>query len=100
MTHGPAVIGCPTPGAHKMAPKRAITRQRPPDVIANDPRERILSGERADGETIRHEALAEEYDVSHMSVGKALKQLDAEGRVRWTRPAPCLRRISGEPGKT
>ena len=49
-----------------MAGKRAITKQSLPDVIANDLRERILSGELAEGETIRQEALAEEYDVSRM----------------------------------
>lgn len=61
--------------------KRAISRQSLPDVIANDLRERILSGDLTDGETIRQEALAEEYDVSRMPVREALKQLDAEGLV-------------------
>ncbi len=50
-------------------------------MIANDLRERILSGELGDGETIRQEALAVEYDVSRMPVREALKQLDAEGLV-------------------
>ncbi|MGI9369745.1 MAG: GntR family transcriptional regulator [Ruegeria sp.] len=67
-----------------MAAKRAITRQSLPDVIASDVRERILSGELAEGETIRQEALAEEYDVSRMPVREALKQLDAEGLVLLT----------------
>lgn len=64
--------------------KRAIARQSLPDVIANDLRERILSGELAEGEIIRQEALAEEYDVSRMPVREALKQLDAEGLVLLT----------------
>ena len=67
-----------------MVPKRAITRQSLPDVIASDLRDRILSGELAEGETIRQEALAEEYDVSRMPVREALKQLDAEGLVALT----------------
>ncbi len=67
-----------------MPAKRAITRQSLPDVIAGDIRERILSGELAEGETIRQEALAEEYDVSRMPVREALKQLDAEGLVQLT----------------
>ncbi|MDA7964029.1 GntR family transcriptional regulator, partial [Ruegeria sp.] len=62
----------------------AITRQSLPDVIANDLRDRILSGDLAEGETIRQEALAEEYDVSRMPVREALKQLDAEGLVALT----------------
>lgn len=64
-----------------MGPKRTITRQSLPDVIAGDLRERILSGDLSEGETIRQEALAEEYDVSRMPVREALKQLDAEGLV-------------------
>ena len=67
-----------------MAAKRAIARQSLPDVIANDLRERILSGDLAEGETIRQESLAEEYDVSRMPVREALKQLDAEGLVHLT----------------
>lgn len=64
-----------------MLGKRAVTRQSLPDVIANDLRERILSGELVEGETIRQEALAEEYDVSRMPIREALKRLDAEGLV-------------------
>ncbi|WP_171103019.1 GntR family transcriptional regulator [Ruegeria sp. HKCCD7255] len=67
-----------------MKAKRAIQRQSLPDVIASDLRERILSGDLAEGETIRQEALADEYDVSRMPVREALKQLDAEGLVQLT----------------
>lgn len=67
-----------------MARQRAIPRQSLPDVIAKDLRERILSGELAEGEVIRQEALAEDYDVSRMPVREALKQLDAEGLVQLT----------------
>lgn len=66
-----------------MAAKRAIKKQSLPDVIADDLRERILSGELAEGETIRQEALAEEYDVSRMPIREALKRLSAEGLVQW-----------------
>ncbi|NVK14570.1 MAG: GntR family transcriptional regulator [Rhodobacteraceae bacterium] len=67
-----------------MAGKRAVTRSSLPEVIANDLRERILSGELAEGETIRQEALAEEYAVSRMPIREALKRLDAEGLVQFT----------------
>ncbi|WP_085804660.1 GntR family transcriptional regulator [Roseovarius albus] len=66
-----------------MAGKRAVAKQSLPEIIANDLRERILSGEMAEGETIRQEALAEEYDVSRMPVREALKRLNAEGLVQW-----------------
>ena len=66
-----------------MAGRRAITKQSLPEVIADDLRERILSGELAEGETIRQEALAEEYDVSRMPIREALKRLNAEGLVQW-----------------
>lgn len=67
-----------------MAGRRAVIKQSLPEVIANDLRERILSGEMAEGEVIRQEALAEEYDVSRMPVREALKRLNAEGLVQWT----------------
>lgn len=67
-----------------MSGKRAIARQSLPDVIANDLRERILSGDLAESETIRQEALAEEYEVSRMPIREALKRLDAEGLVNLT----------------
>lgn len=66
-----------------MAGKRAVTKQSLPELIANDLRERILSGEMAEGEPIRQEALAEEYDVSRMPVREALKRLNAEGLIQW-----------------
>lgn len=67
-----------------MSPQRAIVRQSLPDVIANDLRERILSGDLAEGETIRQEALAADYDVSRMPIRDALKQLESEGLVQLT----------------
>jgi DNA-binding GntR family transcriptional regulator len=67
-----------------MAKTRAVARQSLPDVIANDLRERILNGEIAEGETIRQENLAEEYDVSRMPIREALKRLDAEGLLQLT----------------
>lgn len=67
-----------------MAGKRAVSRNSLPDVIADDLRERILSGDLAEGEVIRQEVLAEEYDVSRMPIREALKRLDAEGLVQFT----------------
>ncbi|WP_421856753.1 GntR family transcriptional regulator [Oricola sp.] len=62
-----------------MTKTRAVSRQSLPETIANDLRDRILSGEIREGETIRQENLAQEYAVSRMPVREALKRLDAEG---------------------
>ncbi len=67
-----------------MPGQRAVQRQSLPDVIANDIRERILSGELEEGMPIRQDALAVEYDVSRMPIREALKRLDAEGLVVFT----------------
>ncbi len=67
-----------------MTANRAITRKSLPDTIADDLRERILSGELAEGSPIRQETLAAEYDVSRMPIREALKRLDAEGLVQLT----------------
>ena len=66
-----------------MAGARVVKKQSLPEMIASDLRERILSGELAEGEAIRQELLAEEYDVSRMPVREALKRLNAEGLVLW-----------------
>ncbi|QUX93877.1 GntR family transcriptional regulator [Marinomonas sp. CT5] len=67
-----------------MIKKRSVVRQSLPDVIVADLRQRILSGDLAEGELIRQELLAEEYDVSRMPIREALKRLDAEGLVVFT----------------
>lgn len=66
-----------------MAASRAFKKQSLPEMIASDLRERILSGEIPEGEAIRQELLAEEYEVSRMPVREALKRLSAEGLVSW-----------------
>lgn len=66
-----------------MAGKRVINKQSLPEIIASDLRERILNGDLAEGELIRQEILADEYDVSRMPVREALKRLSAEGLVLW-----------------
>ncbi len=84
-----------------MKSKRKIQRQSLPDVIANDVRERILSGELSEGETIRQGALAEEYAVSRMPIREALNRLGAEGLVQVTnnRGASVIRHSLREIGE-
>ena len=66
-----------------MAIKRAFKKLSLPEMIASDLRERILSGEIPEGETIRQGLLAEEYAGSRMPVSEALKRLSAEGLISW-----------------
>lgn len=84
-----------------MPPSRAISRQSLPETIASDLRERILSGELAEGEPIRQETLAEEYGVSRMPIREALNRLDAEGLVQLTnnRGASVVRHSLSEVGE-
>ena len=63
-------------GAH------TIKRQSVPETVAASLRNRIVSGEFKDGEQLRQDAIASEYDVSRMPVREALRQLEAEGLVR------------------
>lgn len=65
----------------KTPSSRQPLRQSLPDLIADDLRERILNGELSEGEVIRQEALADDYEVSRMPVREALKRLDGEGLV-------------------
>ena len=66
-----------------MPARRAVKKESLPEMIASDLRQRILSGELAEGEAIRQELLAQDYDVSRMPVREALKRLSAEGLVHW-----------------
>jgi DNA-binding GntR family transcriptional regulator len=58
-----------------------IKRQSLPEEISAALRERILRGELQEGDQLRQEAIAEEYDVSRMPVREALRQLEAAGLV-------------------
>lgn len=64
-----------------MAAGGLVKKQSLPEVIANDLRERIMSGEMPEGAPIQQEA--EEYGVSLMPVREALKRLNAEGLLSW-----------------
>lgn len=54
-----------------------------PDSVAEDLRHRILTGDLAEGDQLRQEALARYYDISRMPVREALRQLEAEGLVHF-----------------
>ncbi|MER9572754.1 GntR family transcriptional regulator [Mesorhizobium opportunistum] len=61
--------------------KFPIKRQSLPDILAEALRERILSGEFRDGDSLVQENIAEEYEVSRMPVREALRQLEVQGLV-------------------
>lgn len=54
-------------------------------TLVNDIRERILSGDIAQGEQLRQDVLATEHGVSRIPVREALLQLEAEGFVTYNR---------------
>ncbi len=59
-----------------------IARLSIPEALAESLRERILSGEFKEGESLVQDAIAKEYEVSRMPVREALRQLEACGLVQ------------------
>lgn len=59
-----------------------IKRQTLTSAVTESLRKRILSGEFADGQQLRQEALSNEYGVSRVPVREALRQLEAEGLIQ------------------
>lgn len=59
-----------------------IKRQTLTSAVTESLRQRILSGEFADGQQLRQEALSNEYGVSRVPVREALRQLEAEGLIQ------------------
>jgi DNA-binding GntR family transcriptional regulator len=62
------------------APHR-IERKSIPESIRDSLRERILSGEFKEGDSLIQDVIADEYQVSRMPVREALRQLEAYGLV-------------------
>ncbi|WP_143748925.1 GntR family transcriptional regulator [Mesorhizobium sophorae] len=58
-----------------------IRRQSLPEMLVEALRERILSGEIRDGDSLLQETIAKEYEVSRVPVREALRQLEAQGLV-------------------
>jgi DNA-binding GntR family transcriptional regulator len=71
----------PIPDEKDALQLHGIKRQSLPEEISTALRERILRGEFKEGDQLRQEAIAEEYDVSRMPVREALRQLEASGLV-------------------
>lgn len=60
----------------------AIPRQSLAAAVVERLRERILSGELPEGEQLRQEAIAEEFEISRIPVREALSHLAGEGLVK------------------
>ncbi|VEB42276.1 Carbon starvation induced regulator [Chromobacterium violaceum] len=65
-----------------MTTLQPIKRQTLTSAVTESLRRRILSGEFADGQQLRQEALSNEYGVSRVPVREALRQLEAEGLIQ------------------
>lgn len=69
------------PRAAVAKPGTRIERQTVTDQVLEALREKILSGECAEGEPLRQDAVAAEFGVSRIPVREALRQLEVEGLV-------------------
>lgn len=58
-----------------------LVRRTTTNIVADEIRQRILSGQLKEGEQIRQEAIATELGVSRIPVREALRQLEAEGLI-------------------
>lgn len=60
----------------------AIERQSFASAVADKLREKIIRGELHEGEQLRQDAIANEFQVSRIPVREALRQLEAEGLIK------------------
>jgi DNA-binding GntR family transcriptional regulator len=64
------------------ASTRGIPRQSLTSAVADKLREMIIRGEIQEGEQLRQDALADEFQVSRIPIREALRQIEAEGLVK------------------
>ncbi len=58
-----------------------LVRKSTVEIVANEIRRQILSGELKEGEPLQQSQLAEQLGVSHIPLREAFRQLEAEGLV-------------------
>ncbi len=63
------------------APTSHIPRQSLTSAVADKLRDKIVRGEIQEGEQLRQDAIANEFQVSRIPVREALRQLEAEGLI-------------------
>src|ERR1043165_2140343 len=64
-----------------MASSSTIPRQSLTSAVADKLRDKIVRGELKEGEQLRQDAIANEFQVSRIPVREALRQLEAEGLI-------------------
>ncbi len=69
-----------SPGASIMS-SSTIPRQSLTSAVAEKLRDKIVRGELQEGEQLRQDAIANEFQVSRIPVREALRQLEAEGLI-------------------
>lgn len=74
-----ALVLKPGPGLQETMPQ--ILRRTTTNIVADELRKRIMSGQLREGEQVRQEAIATELGVSRIPVREALRQLEAEGLI-------------------
>ena len=65
----------------KAKPSSYIPRQSLTSAVAEKLREKIIRGDIREGEQLRQDAIAAEFQVSRIPVREALRQLEAEGLI-------------------
>ena len=69
-------------GISWVKPVSAIPRQSLAAAVADKLREKIIRGELREGEQVRQDAIALEFQVSKIPVREALQRLEAEGLIK------------------
>lgn len=69
-------------GISWIKPVSAIPRQSLAAAVADKLREKIIRGELREGEQVRQDAIAVEFQVSKIPVREALQRLEAEGLIK------------------
>src|SRR3569832_953692 len=67
--------------ARIMSASSHIPRQSLTSAVADKLRDKIVRGEIHEGEQLRQDAIANEFQVSRIPVREALRQLEAEGLI-------------------
>ena len=75
------MAGAPQLAVSSISGKKPIPRQSLSAAVLERLREKILTGELREGEQLRQEAIAAEFEISRIPVREALSHLAAEGLV-------------------
>src|ERR1700684_3979730 len=77
----PAPVPAPTPEHSVPRKTNAIPRQSLAAAVVERLREKIINGELREGEQLRQDAIAAEFQISRIPIREALSHLAAEGLI-------------------